>query len=163
MKGFDKHKAAIRNAARARQSGDAPGAVDLLADVLEADPTHVAANAEMARALRILGDSAEAESYYRTAIAEVLEYSLVVELAESLAEQERFQEAEEIIEAALAMAEGNQRNDPGEALCVRATIALAQDRPADAHAALDLIVPKRASRSTKSLADKLRQLAQASV
>lgn len=159
MKPFDKHRNQIRAAARARQAGDAPAAVDHLADVLESDPEHVAANAEMGRALRLIGDPIEAEGYYRTALAGVLEYSLVVELAECLAEQLRFDEAEEVLDAALAIAEGDQRRDPGEALCVRATIALAQDRPSDALEALDLIVPKRASSSTKRMAEKLRERA----
>ena len=109
----------------------------------------------MGRALRLLGDPVEAESYYRAAIEAVLEYSLVVELAECLAEQHRFDEAEVLIDAALSMAEGDPRRDPGEALCLRATIALAQQRPEDAKGALALIIPKRASKRTKQLAERL--------
>lgn len=155
MKAFDRHRKTLLAAARARQAGDAPAAIDLLASVLDLDPAHVAANTEMARALRVLGDPAEAEGYYRTAIEGVLEYSLVVELAECLTEQLRIEEAQELIDAALAMAEGGQRHDPGEALLLRATIAIAQQRHDDARAALDLIVPKRASRRTKQLAERL--------
>jgi hypothetical protein len=157
VKALDRHRKTLVAAARARQAGDSPGAIDQLATILEREPGHVAANAEMARALRLLGDPAEAEIYYRTAIEGVLEYSLVVELAECLAEQHRFQEAEELLEAALEMAEGDPRRDPGEALLVRATIALAQQRPDGVRAALDLIVPKRASKRTKELAARLEQ------
>lgn len=163
MKAFDRHRKALVAAARARQGGDAPAAIDLLATVLEVDPTHVAANAEMGRALRLLGDPTEAESYYRAALEAVLEYSLVVELAECLAEQHRFDDAEVLIDAALAMAEGDPRRDPGEALCLRATIALAQQRPADARDALGLIVSKRASKRIKQLAERLRADADAAL
>lgn len=155
MKAFDRYRKILVAAARARQAGDAPAAIDLLATVLEQDPTHVAANAEMARALRVLGDPIEAESYYRTALEAVLEYSLVVELAECVTEQLRFEDAESLIDAALAMAEGDPRRDPGEALCLRATIALTQQRPSDARSALKLIIPKRASKRTKLLAERL--------
>lgn len=157
MKAFDRHRKTLVAAARARQAGDAPGAIDLLAGILEDEPGHVAANAEMARALRLLGDPAEAEGYYRVALEGVLEYSLVVELAESLAEQLRLDEAEAVIDAALAMAEGDPRRDPGEALLLRATIALAEQRPEDAQAALALIVPKRASKRTKERAARLAE------
>jgi len=163
VKAFDRYRKTLVAAARARQNGDAPAAIDLLATVLEQDPDHVAANAEMARALRVIGDPVEAESYYRTAIEAVLEYSLIVELAESVTEQHRFDEAETLIDAALAMAEGDQRRDPGEALCLRATIALAQQRPEDARAALSLIIPKRASKRTKQLAERLAADADASL
>jgi tetratricopeptide (TPR) repeat protein len=155
VKAFDRHRHALVAAARARQAGDAPEAIDRLAPVLEIEPDHVPANAEMARALRLLGDPLEAEGYYRVALDGVLEYSLVVELAECLAEQLRFDEAEILLDAALEIAEGDQRRDPGEALCVRAAIALAQQRPEDAQVALDLVVPKRASKRTKQLRDRL--------
>lgn len=152
---LDRHRKAVAMAAAARRDGDAPAAIDQLAEVIADDPTHVSANAEMARSLRLIGDPTEAESYYRSALTGVLEYSLVVELAECLAEQGRVEEAEEHLDAALAIAAGRPRLDPGEALIVRATIALAQERPADARSALDLIVPKRASKATKALASKL--------
>ena len=163
MKAFDRHRKALVAAARARQSGDASAAIDLLATVLEVEPGHVAANAEMGRALRLLGDPTEAEGYYRAAIEAVLEYSLVVELAECLAEQHRFDDAEVLIDAALAMAEGDPRRDPGEALVLRATIALTQRRPEDARGALALIIPKRASKRTKQLAARLAADADASL
>jgi thioredoxin-like negative regulator of GroEL len=154
---FDKTKKTIEAAAAARRSGDAPAAIDLLAEVLDADPSHVAGNAEMARALRLIGDPAEAENYYRVALEEVLEYSLVVELGEALVEQGKVADAEEVLDAALVMAQGNPRLDPGEALIVRATVALAQERFDDAAEALDLIVPKRASKRTKALVERLRE------
>lgn len=151
----DPHRAALREASGFRRAGDAPAAIDLLAEILEAEPAHATANVEMARALRLIDDPAEAESYYRTAIEDVLDYSLVVELAECLVEQGRVIEAEELLDAALQMAEGRPRLDPGEALCVRATIALAQGRHEDARAALSLIVAKRASDRTRFLRARL--------
>ncbi|MFP5225594.1 MAG: tetratricopeptide repeat protein [Actinomycetota bacterium] len=157
MRLFDRTRKTIEAAAAARRDGDAPAAIDLLADVLDADPAHVAANAEMARALRLIGDPAEAEAYYRVALEGVLEYSLVVELSEALVEQGKVADAETVLDAALVMAQGNPRLDPGEALIVRATIALAQQRTGDAAEALDLIVPKRASKRTKALAASLRE------
>lgn len=146
----------IGAAARARRAGDAPAAVDLLAGVLVEDPEHTAANAEMARALRLLGDPAGAEEHLRTALAGVLDYSLVVELAQALVEQARVDEAEELLDSALVMAKGNPRLDPGEALIVRAAIAHALERDDDARAALDAIVPKRADKLTKVYAARLR-------
>lgn len=155
MRFGDPFKKVVASAAAARRDGDAPAAIDLLAEALASDATHVSANAEMARSLRLIGDPIEAEPYYRTALEGVLEYSLVVELAECLAEQGRVVEAEETLDAALAMATGHPRLDPGEALVVRATIALAQERFEDARAALALIVAKRASKRTTELAAKI--------
>lgn len=153
---FDPHRKRIRAAAALRQAGDFPAAIELLADVLTAEPDHVAANAEMARALRLIGDPAGAEEHIRIALQGVLDYQLVVELAHALTEQGRVEEAEDAIDAALAMANGNPRLDPGEALLVRATIAAAQGRDADARAALDAIVPKRAGRGVLAYAQRLR-------
>lgn len=146
----------VTEAARARRAGDAAGAVDILAAVLVEDADHVGANAEMARALRLLDDPVGAEAHLRTALAGVLDYGLVVELAQAMVEQGRVEEAEELLDSALVMADGNPRLDPGEALIVRATIAHAQERDEDARAALDLIVPKRASALTKRYAERLR-------
>lgn len=147
---------AVKRAAALRRSGDAPGSIDVLADVLVREPDNVAANAEIARALRILGDPAGAEEHLRRALAGVLEYSLVCELAAALAEQGKVAEAEQTLDGALAMAAGAPRLDPGEALLVRAVIAAAQGRDDDARAALDAIEPKRASRLTKEYAGRLR-------
>jgi hypothetical protein len=146
----------VTDAARARRAGDAPGAVDLLASVLVEDPDHVGANAEMGRALRLLDDPAGAEEHLRVALAGVLDYGLVVELAQALAEQARVAEAEELLDSALVMAKGNPRLDPGEALLVRATIAHAQGRDEDARAALDAVIEKRASKLTKIYVERLR-------
>lgn len=146
----------VERAAGLRRAGDAPGAIDVLAELLIRDPGDVGANAEMARALRLLGDPAGAEEHLRKAVSNVLDYQLVVELAQALTEQGRVEEAEDLLDAALAMAKGNPRLDPGDALIVRATIAHAQGRDDDALAALDQIVPKRASALTKRYAERLR-------
>jgi lipopolysaccharide biosynthesis regulator YciM len=153
---LDHHRRRVRAAAERRRDGDFPAAIDALAEVLTSQPDHLAANAEMGRALRLLGDPAEAEGYLRHALEGVLDYQLVVELAGVVAEQDRTDEAEVLIDAALAMARGNPRLDPGEALLVRAAIAAAEGRPADARAALDAIVPKRASRQVRAYAERLR-------
>ena len=153
---FDRHSKLVRRAADARRAGDPHGAIDILAEVLTAVPDHVAANAEMARALRLIGDPAGAEDHVRAALAGVLDYQLVVELAGILAEQGRVEEAEQTVDAALFMAGGNPRLDPGEALLVRAAIASAQGREEDARAALDAIVPKRASKQVLAYAARLR-------
>lgn len=146
----------VRRAAALRQAGNAADAIDALADVLTADPDHVAANAEMARALRLIGDPAGAEEHLRAALAGVLDYQLVVELAGVLAEQGRVEESEETIDGALAMAKGNPRLDPGEALLVRAAVAAAQGENDRARAALDRIEPKRAGAQVKRYAERLR-------
>jgi hypothetical protein len=146
----------LRRAAALRRGGDSPAAIDVLAPFLAAHPDHVGTNAEMARALRVLGDPSGAEEHLRAALGRVLDYTLVVELAASLAEQQRIAEAEALLDSALFMTKGNPRLDPGEALLVRATIAYAQDRDEDARAALDAIHPKRASRQTKAFAERLR-------
>lgn len=153
---FDRSRRTVERAAHLRRAGDAPAAIDILADVLTANEDDAAANAEMGRALRLIGDPAGAEECFRRALAAVLDYVLVVELAQVVAEQYRLDEAEELIEAALAMAKGNPRLDPGEALLVRAAIAAGQGRTEDARAALDAIVPKRASRQTREYAQRLR-------
>lgn len=153
---FDRHRKRIKEAVALRRAGDSPAAIDLLAEVLVDEPGHVAGNAEMARALRLLDDPAGAEEHLRRALAVTLDYQLVVELAGVLAEQGRTAEAEEHIEAALAVARGNPRLDPGEALLVRASIAAGEGRDADARAALDRIEPKRASPQVKRYADRLR-------
>jgi hypothetical protein len=124
--------------------------------MLVRDPDDPGANAEMARALRILGEPAAAEEHLRRAAASVLDYQIVVELATAVAEQGRVDEAEQLVDAALAMAAGGPRLDPGEALLVRATIAHAQGRDEDARSALDAIEPKRASALTKEYAARLR-------
>lgn len=162
MKLFDPHRRRVAEAARLRQAGDAPGAIDLLAEVLGDDEAHAAANAEMARALRLIDDPVGAEEHLRRALDVVLDYTLLCELAAALAEQGRVAEAEETIDAALFMTEKQPRLDPGEALLVRAVIAHAQEREDDALAALDAIVPKRARRDTLRHAERVRASVEAS-
>jgi Tfp pilus assembly protein PilF len=70
---FDPTRRAVQRAASLRRAGDAPGAIDALALVLTKDEDHVAANAELARALTALGDPAGAEEAYRRAIVVVLD------------------------------------------------------------------------------------------
>jgi hypothetical protein len=154
---FDPHRKALRAAGARRRSGDAHGAIEALADVLTADADHVAANAEMGRALRLIGDPSGAEEHLRIALKGVLDYQLVVELAGVLAEQGKVTVAEEHLDAALAMAKANPRLDPGEALLVRAAIAAGQGRKTDARRALDAIPPKRASADVKRYAERLRE------
>jgi len=156
MKLRDPHRRAVRAAAENRKDGDASRAIEILGEVLAADPNHAGANVEMARALRLLGDPAEAEGFYRTAVALVLDYVAICELAQVVAEQERIAEAEELLDGAIAMADGNPRLDPGEALLVRASIALGEGRRDDARAALDAIVRKRARGTTLRYANLLR-------
>ena len=163
MKLFDRHGRRVEQAARLRREGDAPAAIDLLARVLTADPSHVAANAEMARALRLLGDPAGAEEHLRAAIEQVLDYTLVVELAQALVEQDRVEEAEEYLDAALFMTENQPRLDPAEALIVRAVIRHAQERDEDALAALDQIQRKRARHDSWRHAERVREAAEASL
>ena len=80
-------KGIVERAAALRRAGDFTGAIDVLADALTADPEDTAANAEMARALRLIGDPAGAEEHLRVALKTVLDYQLVVELAGVAAEQ----------------------------------------------------------------------------
>lgn len=153
---LDPHRKRVREAAAARRGGDFHRAIEILADVLTADPEHVPANAEMGRALLLIGDATGAEEHLRAALNVVLDYRLVVELAAALAQRGGVAEAEQALEAALLMTDKNPRLDPGEALLVRAAIAHAQGRDDDARAALDAIVPKRATTETKTYAERLR-------
>ena len=146
----------VKHAAALRRAGDSPSAIEVLAEVLTAEPDNVAANAEMGRALRVIGDPAGAEEHLRLALASVLDYQLVVELAGVVAEQNRIKEAEQLVDAALQMADGNPRLDPGEALLVRAAIASARGDKKRARAALDEIPPRRASAEVKAFAERLR-------
>jgi len=159
---FDRTTRAVGRAARLRRAGDAPGAVDILADILLAQPEHAAANAEMGRALRLLGDPAGAEEHLRRAIGTVLDYTLVVELAGALAEQSKVDEAEENIDAALYMTERMPRLDPAEALIVRAVIAHAQGRDAEALGVLEGVVAKRSSKQTLRHVRRIRDAIEAS-
>lgn len=152
----DRSSKAVTHAASLRRAGDAPAAIDALAEVLTANEDHPAANVEMGRALRLIGDPAGAEECFRRALGQILDYVIVVELAQVVVEQERVAEAEELLDGALAMAAGNPRLDPGEALLVRAAIAAGEGRDEDARAVLDAITPKRASKSTKEYAERLR-------
>ena len=65
-------KGIVERAASLRRAGDFTGAIDVLADALTADPEDTAANAEMARALRLIGDPAGAEEHIRIALKTVL-------------------------------------------------------------------------------------------
>lgn len=152
-----KKKSSIDAAVAHRRAGDPHAAIDVLAEILTATPDDVPATVEMARALRLIGDPVGAEEHIRIALAAVLDYTLTVELAGVLAEQGRVVEAEQTLDAALFMADANPRLDPGEALIVRATIAHAQGRADDARTALDQIVPKRASKTTKRYAALLQE------
>ena len=149
-------KGIVERAAALRRAGDFTGAIDVLADALTADPEDTAANAEMARALRLIGDPAGAEEHLRVALKTVLDYQLVVEMAGVVAEQNRIKEAQGLIDAALSMADGNPRLDPGEALLVRAAIEAGRGKKTEALKALDKIVPKRASGQVKEYAARLR-------
>jgi hypothetical protein len=153
---FDRQKKHVQRAVSLRRAGDATGAIDVLAEVLTVEPDHVPANVEMARALRMIGDPAEAEDYLKRAIEEVLDYQLVVELAQVVAEQGRGEDAHALVDAALEMANGNPRFDPGEALLVRAAIHHAQGLDEDARAALDQIPAKRSGKEVKEFAERLR-------
>lgn len=151
----------IARAAELRRDGDAPGAIEVLADVLTSEPDNATATVEMARALRLLGDPAEAEEHLRRALELVLDYQLVVELAEVVAEQDRVDEAMSLLDAADLMAAKNPRLDPGQALVARATIhaALGEDDIARAmldRLASDRALRKRTNRSVHAYADRLR-------
>jgi len=152
----DPFKRPVSAAAAYRRDGDPHQAIQILADVLTKDPGHTAANAEMARALRLIGDPAGAEEHLRIVLKSVLDYQLTVELAAVVAEQERLPEAEEILDAALFMAQKTPRLDPGEALLVRAALAAGDGRADDARKVLDAIPPKRASAQVKEYAERLR-------
>ena len=80
----------------------------------------------------------------------------MVELAGVVAEQNRIKEAQGLLDAALGMADGNPRLDPGEALLVRAAIEAGRGKKKEALDALDKIVPKRASPQVKDYAARLR-------
>lgn len=129
----------IDEAGDLRRSGDAAGAIELLAPVLMSDEDNPAANVEMARALHMLGDLEGAEEHYRRALREELEYALVVELAGVVGAAGRITEAEELLGAAIQMTEVEKELDPGEALLVSATLAAGQARYTDARAILDEI------------------------
>lgn len=156
MKFRDRFRRPVSAAAAYRRDGEAARAIEILGDVLAASPSHAAANVEMARALRVLGDPAEAEVFYRAALEEVLDYTAICELAQVVVEQGRVGEAEELLDAAIAMSNGHPRLDPGNAWLVRATIALGQGRTEDAHAALDQIHKKRARKETMRFVEVMR-------
>ncbi|MFN2613946.1 MAG: tetratricopeptide repeat protein [Actinomycetota bacterium] len=158
---FDQTKKAIARAVALRRAGDAPGAIDALAAVLDEDAENTTANVEIARALRLIGDPKEAEEYLRRALKVVLDYQLIVELAQVVAEQGRVNEAEKLVDAAWYMAEKNPRLDPGEALLVRAAIAAGRGKNDKALATLDRIrderdISKRTSPQVKRFAERLR-------
>ena len=152
----DPYKRPIRAAAAYRRDGEPHESIQILADVLTKDPENAAANTEMARALRLIGDPGGAEEHLRIGLRSVLDYQMLVELASVLAEQDRIAEAQETLDAALFMAEKSPRLDPGEALLVRAAIAAGEGRNDDARAALDAIPPKRAKQPVKDYAQRLR-------
>lgn len=147
----------VRAAGELRRRGDAPGAVDLVAPVLMEDPDHAAANVEMARALHVLGDLEGAEEHYRRALRSVLDYSLVVELAGVVGAAGRVSEAEELLAAALDMTKADPRLDPAEAHLVRATLAAAEGRTAEATAVLDAIEAANPSPTVGEYARRLRE------
>jgi thioredoxin-like negative regulator of GroEL len=146
----------IDEAGELRRTGDAPGAIELLAPVIMADPENAAANVEMARALHVLGDLEGAEEHYRRAIREELEYALVVELAGVVGAAGRVTEAEELLGAALQMTQVEENLDPGEALLVSATLAAGQGRPDDARAILDEIEAGSPGPAVREYASRLR-------
>ncbi|MGH2795219.1 MAG: tetratricopeptide repeat protein [Actinomycetota bacterium] len=146
----------IDEAGELRRTGDAAGAVELLAPVLMADSENPAANVEMARALHVLGDLDGAEEHYRRAIREELEYALVVELAGVVGAAGRIPEAEELLGAALQMTQIEEGLDPGEALLVSATLAAGQGRTDDARAILDEIEAGSPGPAVREYATRLR-------
>ncbi|HJR19404.1 MAG TPA: tetratricopeptide repeat protein [Actinomycetota bacterium] len=147
----------IDEAGELRRTGDAAGAVELLAPVLMADSENPAANVEMARALHVLGDLDGAEEHYRRAIREELEYALVVELAGVVGAAGRIPEAEELLGAALQMTQIEEGLDPGEALLVSATLAAGQGRTDDARAILDEIEAGSPGPAVREYATRLRK------
>jgi hypothetical protein len=146
----------VARAGALRRAGDPAAAVDLLAPVLLADETHVAANVEMARCLHLLGDLAGAEEHYRRALREELAYELVVELAAVVGATGRIAEAEQLLGAALQMTEVEPGLDPAEALLVSATLAAGQGRTDRALAILDEIEAGRPGPSVRAHAARLR-------
>lgn len=146
----------IATAGELRRTGDAAGAVELLAPVLLADAEDAAANVEMARALQVLGDLEGAEEHYRRALREELDYKLVVELAGVVGSAGRVREAEELLGAALQMTEAVEGLDPGEALLVSATLAAGQGRNDDARAILDEIDAGESGPDVREYARRLR-------
>lgn len=146
----------IGEAGELRRAGDAAAAVELLAPLLLSDAEDVAANVEMARSLRLLGDLPGAEEHYRRAIRSELDYGLVVELAGVVGSDGRITEAEELLGAALQMTTVDTSLDPGEALLVSATLAAGQGRNGDALAILDEIEAGTPGESVRDYAARLR-------
>jgi thioredoxin-like negative regulator of GroEL len=147
----------VEKAGELRRTGDAAGAVELLAPVLLADAEDAAANVEMARALHVLGDLDGAEEHYRRALREELDYKLVVELAGVVGSAGRVKEAEELLGAALQMTEAVDGLDPGEALLVSATLAAGQGRNDDARSILDEIDGGSSGPELREYARRLRE------
>lgn len=150
------HRRAVARAGDLRRTGDAAGAVELLAPVLMDDEENAAANVEMARALHVLGDLAGSEEHYRRALRAELDYRLVVELAGVVGSAGRVREAEELLGAALQMTQAVEGLDPGEALLVSATLAAGQGRNDDARAILDEIDAGTSGDDVRTYAQRLR-------
>jgi thioredoxin-like negative regulator of GroEL len=144
----------IASAGELRRSGDAAGAADALASILAETPDDPAANVEMARALQLLGDLPGAEEHYRRAIAAQLEYALVIELAGVVGSQGHIAEAEELLDAALQIAEADRKLDVGEVHFARAMLAVADARTADALIALKQI-PATSGPQLRQFAERL--------
>jgi hypothetical protein len=144
----------INSAGALSRSGDPAAAIEKLAVVLAELPEDLAANVEMARALTLLDDPAGAEAHYRTALQTSLEYSVVVELAQSIAAQGRIDEAEDHLDAALQMTMVDKKLDAGEVHLARAMLCAADGRIADARSALAQI-PDSSGRSVKDLAARV--------
>jgi len=147
----------VAQAGELRRSGDAAGAIELLAPVLLDDAEDAAANVEMARALHVLGDLEGAEEHYRRALRAELDYKLVVELAAVVGSAGRIREAEELLGAALQMTEAVEGLDPGEALLVSATLAAGQGRSDDARAIIDEIEGGSSGPDVREYAKRLRE------
>ncbi|MCA1833488.1 MAG: tetratricopeptide repeat protein [Actinomycetota bacterium] len=146
----------IASAGQLRRNGDAAGAAEELSTVLSEAPDDAAANVEMARALHLLGDLPGAEEHYRRALAAQLEFALVIELAGIVGQQERIEEAEELLTAAEQIAESDKKLDIGEVHFARAMLAAASGRTADALASLKL-VPETSGPQLKRFAVRLQQ------
>jgi tetratricopeptide (TPR) repeat protein len=144
----------IAAAGALRRRGDAAGAIDSLAPVLADAPEDPAANVEMARALQLLEDFAGAEEHYRRALREQLDFMLVIELAGVVGGQGRVDEANDLLDAALQIAEQGRGLDAGEAHFMRAMVAAGNGRADDARAALALIGDQSSPR-LKEFASKL--------
>ena len=151
------HRRQVDKAGGLRRSGDAAGAIDLLAPVLLAEPENTPANVEMARSLHLLGDLAGSEEHYRRAIREELDYHLVVELAGVVGAAGRIKEAEELLGAALQMTEAEKGLDPGEALLVSAALAAGQGRTKRARKILDEIDAGESGPGVREYAAKMRE------